>query len=222
MFYKYDLSGSNFPVISEFPIAGATAILDGEVVKIASGLVVPAVAGETGAVIGVAAEAHTGVADIQNPRSNGNVIRVLCSPTAVFGCKPNTLLTATSGSGTTFAATALGAYADNDWVGAKLVLKTKGAGSTLTDPVGTVYDVTASTAATKLFTGVFPGGVTAGDIMLLLPPVLFQKGNFKAATIDNMDYLIPTGTAARVVDVDVKQETVYIMSPLHQLGNKAS
>lgn len=221
--YKYDLSGIDKPLVMEFPIATGTAILVGSEVKMASGLIVLATLTETGATIGVAAEPHTGVADTLNPRANGLVIKVYCSPTAVFGAKPNCLLTATSGSGTTFAATALSnGYADHDWIGATLILKTKVTASTLTDPIGTVYKVTDSTAATSLFTGVFPGNVSAGDIMLLLPPILLAKGNFKATTIDNLDYLVATGTQIRVVDVDVPQEMVYFISPLHQLGNKAS
>ena len=222
MFYKYDLSGVNHPIILEFPIAAATAVIKGAVVKLTAGLVVLAGADETGAILGVAAEDHTGAADIQNPRSNGTVIEVYCSPTAVFGCKPNLVLTATSGSSTTFAATALGTYADDDWNQGTLVLKTKAAASTLTDPVGTVYDITGFTAATDLFTGVFPGGVVAGDKMLLLPPRLLAKGSFTATTIDNINYLVATGTAQKVVDVDVAQELVYWMPTLHQLGNKAS
>lgn len=214
--YKYDLSGNDAEVIIEFPIAAATNVGIGRAVKLTAGLVVTAVADETAAILGVTAEVHTGSADLQNPRNNGKTIKVSCSPTAVFGSKPNIVLTATSGSGTTFAATALGVYADEDFTNGYLVLKTKAAASTLTDPIGTVYDVTAFTAATKLFTGVFPGGVSAGDKMLLLPRRLFAKGSFDA-TAENINYLVPTGTTVKVVNVDVLQETVYWTPVLHLL-----
>ena len=222
MFYKYDLTGNDYPVILEFPIATSTAIKEGAVVTLTEGLVVLAAANGTSAILGVAAENHTGAADIQNPRSNGKSINVYCSPTAVFGTKAVTVLTATSGSSSAFAATALGTYSNDDFKNAKLVLKAKATASTLTDPVGTVYDITGSTASSDSFAGTFPGGVSAGDKMLLLPRRLFAKGNFTATTIDGLDYITETGTIAKVVDVDVEQEIIYWTPSLHLLGNKAS
>jgi len=222
MDYKYNLYGNGNPDFHEWDIATGTVIKKGQVVKLAAGLVVLAVVAETAAILGIAAEDHLGSADTLNPRSNGLKIKVYDSPGAVFSSKAVSELTATSGSGTTFAATGLALYADADFVNGYLILTTKGGASTLTDPVGTIYKVTGFTAATKLFTGVFPGGASAGDKMILIPPMLFAKGNFDA-TLQTIDYITAaTGTEAKVVDVDLKMKEIYWSPSLHLLGNKAS
>lgn len=222
MEYKYNLYGNGAPDFHEWDIAAGTVIKKGQVVKIAAGLVVLAAAAETAAIMGIAAENHLGVADTLNPRENGTKIKVYDSPGAVFSSKAVSELTGTSGSATTFAATGLATYADSDFVNGYLILTAKGATSTLTDPVGSIYKVTAFTAATKLFTGVFPGGASAGDKMLLIPPMLFAKGNFDA-TLQTIDYITAsTGTEAKVVDVDLKLKEIYWSPSLHLLGNKAS
>lgn len=222
MDYKYNLYGNGTPDFLEFDIAAATAIKRGQVVKLTAGLVVLAVIADTAAILGVAVEDHTGAADTLNPRANGLKIKVYASPGAVFSSKALSELTGTSGSGTTFAATGLAAYADNDFVNGYLILTAKAAASTLTDAIGTIYKVTGSTAATKLFTGVFPGNASAGDKMLLIPPIMFNKGNLDS-TIQSIDYITAaTGTVCRVVDVDLKTREIYWSPALHLLGNKAS
>jgi hypothetical protein len=216
----YDASGSQVAGIKEYDIAAATAVSIGQVVKLTSGKVVLALVGETSPIIGVACEAHPGSADTLNPRANGLKIKVLNSPSAVFECTaPN--MTATSGSTTTFVTTAYTGGADSDMVGGKIKLITKGASSTITDPVGTVYPVTGSTAASGTFTttATITGGVTAGDIFAIFPPIGFQKGNLDAG----ISKLVLTASAAipfMVSDTDTDRNTIQFDAALHQLANK--
>jgi len=60
--------------VHEYDIAKTTAIKAGQVVKLSEGLVVAATAAETGAILGVAKENHSGAEDAINPRSNGTKI----------------------------------------------------------------------------------------------------------------------------------------------------
>ena len=83
-----------------YPIAAATAISAGEVVKLSAGLVVAAAAAETGAILGIAAENHPGTADALNARANGTEILVYDNPELIFEC-PVPVIAAASGSATT-------------------------------------------------------------------------------------------------------------------------
>ena len=84
----------------KYPIAAATAITAGEVVKLVNGLVVASAAAAAAAILGVAAENHPGTADALNPRANGKEILVYDNPELIFEC-PVSEITAASGSATT-------------------------------------------------------------------------------------------------------------------------
>ena len=49
-----------------YPVASATAIVAGQVVQLSAGKVVPAIAAQTGAILGIAGEDHPGTADMLN------------------------------------------------------------------------------------------------------------------------------------------------------------
>ena len=83
-----------------YPIAAATAVSAGQVVKLSGALVVTAAANETGAILGIAGENHPGAADVLNPRANGDQILVYDNPELIFEC-PVPTVTAASGSATT-------------------------------------------------------------------------------------------------------------------------
>lgn len=224
MEYKYNLYGAQVPEFHEYDIASDTVIKKGQVVTISAGLVVLAAVAQTTAILGIAAEDHTGVTDTLNPRLNGTKIKVYDSPGAVFSCKAKIELTATSGNATTFAATGLtGSYADSDFVNGYLILTGKATTSTLTDPIGTLYKITGYTNTGRVFTAAsFSGGVSAGDKMVLVPPLFFNKGNF-SSDLQYIDYLTAsTGTIAKIVDVDLKTRDIYWTAALHLLANKAS
>lgn len=165
----------------EYDIAYNTAIAEGQVVKLSEGLVVSAAAGETGAILGVAAEAHSGQADALDPRANGTRIRVYDDPDAVYQCAAPEV-TALGGSATTLEVTALKVFAADDFNGGYIKLISKASGSTNTDELGTVRRVTDfsldNATPTKGVLTVASGGAPyAGDVYALFPPLGFAKGN---------------------------------------------
>lgn len=203
---------------NDYQIASATVVTEGQIVKLTAGKVVLAVVGETAAVLGVAKENHTGVADAFNVRNNALVIRVLDSPATVFeAAAPRA--TATSGSATTMAATGLAAFVDNDFAGGYIKLVSKTAASANTDSLGTVYPVTASTAATKLFTVASGATHTAGDVYEIYGPVGFQKGNLDA-TISKVVLTTNAAIPFRVYGQDFKRGLQLYTAALHLNANK--
>lgn len=217
---SYDNSGSQVMAAKEYDIAAATAITEGSFVKLSAGKVINVVVADTAAILGVAAENHGGSADAFNVRANGLKIKVWDSPSAAYET-PAPRATATSGSTTTMAATGLATFADSDFVGGYIKLVSKVAASTNTDPIGTVYPVTGSTASTKLFTftKTAGGAVTAGDIFEIYPPIGFAKGNFDA-TFSKYDLTATAAISVRTAAVDTAKGTVTLEAVLHQHGNK--
>lgn len=218
---SYNNSGSSIEPVNEYSIAAATAVKYGQVVKLAAGLVVLATAGETGAILGVAAEDHGGAADVLNPRANGTRIKVFDSPGAVMQCAAPKA-TATGGSTTTFVCSGLNSFADDDFNGGVIKLVSKAAASLLVDPIGTEYPVTDFTNATGTFTiAAITGGFVAGDICEVYPPSGFAKGNLDAG----ISKLILTASAAlpiRVNNRDTNRHLLMLEPVLHQRGSKAS
>ena len=214
----FDYSGAQVGAQKEYDIATATNISEGTFVKLTAGKVVNVVVADTAAILGIAAESHPGSADAFNIRANGLKIKVNDSPTAAYATAAPRA-TATSGSATTMAATGLAAFADSDFVGGYIKLVTKLAASANTDPVGKVYPVTGSTAATKLFTVASGGTHTAGDIYEIYPPVGFAKGNFDAA-FGKYDLTATASISVRTAAVDTEQGTVILVANLHQNANK--
>lgn len=219
---SYDISGSQITGMNEYDIATSTAVSYGQVVKLTTGKVVLATAGETSPILGIAAEDHSGSADALNPRANGTRIKVFDAPTAIYECAAPQV-TATGGSTTTFVASTVSGFSDDDFKGGYMKLITKGASSVITDPVGTVYPVTGSTAVSGTFTTTttITGGCTAGDIFAIFPPIMFQKGNFDSGIAK----LVLTASAAlpvRVSKTDTDRNRIYFEPALHLLGNKNS
>ena len=92
--------GSVLQTARNYPIDAETVIDAGAVVKLSGGKVVLAAAAETGAILGIAAEFHSGKEDALNLRANGEWIRVCDNPTLIFECAAPTIKAA-SGSATT-------------------------------------------------------------------------------------------------------------------------
>lgn len=216
--YAFDLSNASNPIIKSFPIAAATAIELGEVVKLSGGFVV-AVGDQDqdDPYLGVAAQPHDGSSDGQT----GTTIQVYCSPSAVFKCTPAVISTADSGSGTTWVDGELvgaAGYADDLLNGGNLKLSEKAAASTLTDPIGKLYAITDFAVATGTCTGVFAGNVSAGDKAVILPPV-GSKGWDLNSDGTNLDLKAAGGESIIIVGVDTATEEVYFKFRLHQLGD---
>ncbi|KJS84991.1 MAG: hypothetical protein JM58_09485 [Peptococcaceae bacterium BICA1-8] len=217
--YAYDLTGSDYCVEREFDIATGTVIEQGEVVKLSSGKVVAiGDADQDDPYLGIAAEAHTGTADTLNPRADGLRIKVKCSPTAVFKCKPGIVSTADSGNTTTWVDAEVTAVADDTYNGGYLKLTEKATASTLTSPLGTVYAVTDFATTSGTFTGAFAGGVVAGDKALIFPPVGGYGWDLNSDGT-NLDLKAHGGESIVIIDVDTQLEYVYFMLRLHQFGN---
>lgn len=216
--YAYDMSGNAAPIIRSFPIASNTAIELGEVVKLSGGFVVAVGdVDQDDPYLGIAAQPHDGTSDGQT----GTTIQVYCSPTAVFKCKPNIISTADSGTATTWVdgeLIASAGYANDLLNGGYLKLYEKAAASTLTDAIGKLYAITDFAVATGTCTGVFSGGVSAGDKAIILPPV-GSKGWDLNADGTNLNLKANGGESIIIVDVDTVTEEVYWMLRLHQFGN---
>lgn len=219
-----DVNGGVLKSAREYDIAYNTAIKEGQVVKLTEGLVVAANVNETGAIIGIAAENHSGAADALDPRANGVKIKVYDSPALV--CKsPVPVIEASSGSATTVVTDALGAFSNDDFNGGYLKLIEKAAGSTNTDEIGTIKRITDysynSTGTVSTFTVASGGTANDGDKYELYPPVGFQKGNLDTSKLK----LVLTATAAlpiKVIGRSVETSEIYTMAALHELGSKKS
>lgn len=219
-----DVNGGVLKSAREYDIAYNTAIKKGQVVKLSEGLVVAANVGETGAILGIAAENHSGAADALDPRANGVKIMVYDSPALVCASKVP-VITATGGSATTVTASTLGAFSNDDFNGGYLKLVKKADGSTNTDEIGTVKRITDyaynSTGTVSTFTVASGGTAYAGDEYELYPPVGFQKGNLDTG----IQKLVLTATAALPIKVIGRNEDmseIYTMAALHELGSKKS
>ena len=209
--------------VREYDIAAATEIAFGQVVKLSEGLVVSAVVAETGAILGVAMEYHSGAADALNPRSNGTKIKVCDAPDLVMACAAFEI-TATGGSATTVTASTLGAYSADDWNGGFLVLVSKANGSTNTDAIGTVKRITDyaynSTGTVSTFTVASAGAANEGDKYLLFPPLGLAKFNLDSTKTKLVNTAV-NGTSLKVVGYDLEQKQIKLMAAKHFLGNYA-
>lgn len=212
--------GSAILSCREYDIAENTAIKIGQVVKLAVGLVVAASANETGQILGVAAENHSGAADALDPRANGTKIMVWDDPQLIMSCEVPTF-EATGGSATTVTTDDLGAFSNDDFNGGYLKLIAKAANSTNTDPVGTVKRITDyaynSTGTVSTFTVASGGTANNGDVYELYPPRMFKKGNLDT----NIRKLVLSATASlplKVVGRDEDHSKIFLMAHLHSLG----
>lgn len=200
-----------------YDIDPATVIHEGQVVDLKNGLVVAHAAAGTGAILGVAAEYHSGAPDALNPRSDGPDILVWDAPGQVFRCGAPKLTALEGGSATTVKATLAGAA--SVYVGGHLKLVAKAADSENTDAIGTVRRISAF--ATDGGTGTFTlseGGVpAAGDEYVLFPPVGFSGGNLDA----DGKRLVVTATAAmplRVVGRIEETDEITVAPAKHVFG----
>ena len=217
-FYQ-KLDGASHISAREYDIAANTAIKEGQLVKLTDGLVTAAAAAETGAVLGIAAENHSGSADALDPRANGKKLLVIDDPDAVFQCAAPQV-TASGGTSTTLVFTAGQYFSADDFNGGYVKLVSKASGSTNTDELGAVreitdYAVTASTSGT--FTLASGGTPNEGDVYAVFPPVGFAKGNLNSGK----DGVVLTASASlpiRVVGADVGFDKINVQIKKHSFG----
>lgn len=158
----------------DYPIATSTSIKEGSVVKLSGGFVVAAAANETATILGIAAENHTGAADVLNPRNNGGYISVYDNPGTIWECDAPSF-TASGGSATTVtaASTAVASSTADIFNGGTLVLVEKAENSTNTDRIGTRKIIADYAQANSVSTFTVASGSTAnsGDKFAVYPPV---------------------------------------------------
>ena len=149
-----------------YPVAADAAITAGQVVKLTGARVASAAANETGAILGIAAESHPGVADVLNSRANGEEILVYDNPGLIFEC-PAPLIEAASGTAATVVAKAgdlAASVADGGYTDSVLQLTAKAAGSANADPIGARARVTGYTKTGTVLAKESGGVPSAGDV----------------------------------------------------------
>ena len=205
-----------------YPVASTTAIAAGQVVQLSAGKVVPAIAAQTGAILGIAGENHPGTADMLNPRANGDEILVCDNPGLIFEC-PVPTIKAESGSATTIVpatGSIAAAAADEAYNASVLVLKSKAAGSTNTDVPGTRRAVTDYTKTGTVLTVETGGTPAAGDEYEFYPALgsavcaLNAKGTALLVSATG-------ATAVRCIGHDYERRTIRCIAAAHTLAAKA-
>lgn len=204
-----DVSGAVLQSEREYDIAADTNVVVGALVKLEKGLVVPVVSAETGAVLGITAEAHTGTEDALNPRNNGTKIIVRDAPGAIFAC-PAPVVDATSGSNaTTVKFTATTGAGENAFDGGYIKDKT-----------GAIRRITTGSESAGTVTLTVESGdtVAVGDKIVVYPPV----GCDKLAVGDDGTTMVITksgATSIKVVGRDEVTDQIWLMAVKHALGN---
>lgn len=186
-FYQ-KLDGGTLVSAREYDVASPTELVKGQVVKLFNGTVVSPTSSEDGAVLGVAAENHSGIPDPLDPRANGTKILVIDDPEAVFQCAVPEVA-AVAGSTTTLEVAELKSFAEDDFNGGYVKLVKKAEDSTNTDEIGTlrrIVDFAPDAApSTKGILTIERGGAPcAGDVYALFPPLGFSKGKLNNTRTD--------------------------------------
>ena len=211
-FYQ-KLDGGVHVSAREYNIAASVPVSEGQAVKLIGGLVAPASATETGALLGVAAENHSGVADALDSRADGGKILVIDDPAAVYRCAAPRV-TATGGTGTTLVAAGIAAFTNDDFIGGCVKLVSKAAGSTNADKIGTVRIIADFTATDRTFTLADGGTPCAGDIYAVFPPVGFAKGIFNTART-GIALSATVNLPLRVIGADTALDQINVMVKKH-------
>ena len=191
-FYQ-KLDGGVHVSAREYDIEAATAVTEGQLVKLSGGWAVPAAANETGAILGIAAENHSGAPDALDPRADGKKLLVIDDPAAVMQCAAPTVTQSGEGSATTLTAASadLAVFADGDFTGGYVKLVSKAEESTNADPIGKVRRIAGFAASGRTFTLESGGAPCAGDVYAVFPPIGFAKGGLGAGR----DALVLTAAA---------------------------
>ena len=213
--------GSVLQTARNYPIDAATVIDAGAVVKLSGGKVVLAAAAETGAILGIAAEFHSGTEDALNLRANGKWILICDNPTLIFECAAPTSKAA-SGSATTIVpetGDVDAAAADDAFNNAVLVLKSKAASSTNTDALGTQIVVTDYAKTGTVMTKASGGAPSAGDVYEVYPVIGAAIGGVASLGDKRLGITLKTvgATKLRCIGHDYERGTIKLMAIGHAL-----
>lgn len=208
MKFLYGRGGANVPVIKDYELlSGANVIQPGEVLKCNSDGKITQ--GEFDTTIGVAAEYHSGKADILNPRANGNMIKVDITADAVYRADAPTITATSMGTNVTLLTNA---YDLSDKIiGSTLVLIKKGDNSSNTDEIGTArkvtgYDCPGSYSAISLEDG---GAVDIGDVFMAIPPIGYEGA--VAIGYQTISFDTGEGGKMRVVGNNIENGTIDVI-----------
>lgn len=216
--WAYDLNGNKTPLIKPLPIAAATVIDFGEIVDFTPGTGVVSLAQPTDfddPAIGVAMQAH--------PANSGTLIKVSCSPTAVYRYNCTNIVTATNGSTTTFVVNGLGPSATDDiWIGGMLEVVTCANDPSMVGKKIPIIDYAQATGTLTIPEQ--PVAFQAGDTARLCPGPLAIGSYGWDLTADGLDVDWDTsgGESLILVDVDPANMAAYFMLRLHRFGNDAA
>ena len=213
--------GSVLQTARNYPIDAATVIDAGAVVKLSGGKVVLAAAAETGGILGIAAEFHSGTEDALNLRANGTQILVCDNPTLIFEC-PAPTIKAASGSATTIVpetGDVDAAAADDAFNNAVLVLKSKAASSTNTDALGTQIVVTDYAKTGTVMTKAGGGAPSAGDVYEVYPVIGAAIGGVASLGDKRLGITLKTvgATKLRCIAHDYERGAIKLMAIGHAL-----
>lgn len=206
-----------------YPIAAATAITAGEVVKLSAGLVVASAAAAAAPILGIAAENHPGTADALNARANGTEILVYDNPALIFEC-PVPVIAAASGSATTIVPASGDVdanSADDSFNNSILVLISKAADSTNTDFIGKHITVTDYTKTGTIITKASGGTPSAGDKYEVYPVIGAAVGGIAALDSTTLSKLVVSAKGAtkiKCVGHDFDRHMIRLMAVEHALG----
>ena len=213
--------GSVLQTARNYPIDAATEVQAGAVVKLSAGKVVLAAAAETGGILGIAAEFHSGKEDALNLRANGKEILVCDNPTLIFECAAPKIKAA-SGSATTIVP-ATGDVdanaADDAFNNAVLVLREKAASSTNTDALGTQIVVTDYAKTGTVMTKASGGKPSAGDVYEVYPVIGAAIGGVASLGDKRLGITLKTvgATKLRCIGHDYERGTIKLMAIGHAL-----
>ena len=205
-----------------YPVEATAAISAGQVVKLSGGLVVCADTAETGPILGIAAENHSGAEDVMNRRANGTEILVYDDPALIFEC-PAPVFEAASGTGNTIVPKdgEVNADAPDDaFNGAVVRLAEKGPDSQNTAAVGTAVRITDYAADGTVMTkesGFIP---SAGDKFELYPQIGGTVGGICALNQERTKLVLTAGglTKIRCIGHDFDRHMLRLMATEHSLG----
>lgn len=203
-----------------YPIATATAIEKGEMIKKTSGLVVAI--GDTDQddpIGGVSAENHDGSA---SGRDSGLEIKIYDHPEDVFSVKPREVITATGGSTTTFVDSNLQFANDDDLNGGYLHIVSCAANSALNGKVIKISDY-AQSSGTITLSETLSDALAASDTAYLCPGPIAKGSHNWNLNSDGTDISwedSSAGEALELYDVDPDNFLVFFKLRLHLLGNQ--
>ena len=199
-----------------YPIQAGTAIVAGTVVKLSAGFVVKADEKESGPILGIAAETHSGMNDPLNIRSDGKELLVYDNPELIFECAADEMVVS-KGTATTMVLKKIAGDIKDDGLSAgKVQLKSRMDGSRNTDTRGVTRMITGYKAEGNVVTVEAGGAAASGDVYWVYPPIGSSVGALDETA--SRYILSATGaTAIKVVGHDLAHHRVRLKAVRHSL-----